>query len=126
MSEISRRMLYWTPRALCVAYAIFLGMFSLDVFNEAHGFWPTLQALAMHMIPAIAVVAILLLAWRWEWIGTVLFAAAGLYYMWTIRHTSIPGNVKLVWILTIAGPGFVIAALFLANWMKRAELHARA
>src|SRR5271169_5141150 len=111
MSGISRRMLYWTPRALCVAYAIFLGMFSLDVFNEAHGFWPTLQALALHMIPAIAVVAILLLAWRWEWIGTVLLGAAALYYtVRTMQNVNLSEAVNLNWITVIAGPGFVIAA----------------
>jgi len=127
MSEISRRTLYWTPRALCVAYAIFLGMFSLDVFNEARGFWPTLQALAMHLIPAGIVVAILVVAWRWEWIGTVLLGAAAMYYtIRTLHNVNLSEAVKLNWITVIAGPGFVIAALFLANSMKRAELHARA
>lgn len=126
MSELPRRMLYWTPRALCIALALFLAVFSLDVFGEARGFWRTLLALAIHNIPSALIVAILIVAWRREWIGTVLFAAAGSYYIWwTMQHANLSGAVKLNWILFIAGPVFVIAALFLVNWMKRGELHAR-
>jgi len=119
-------MLYWTPRALCIAYALFLAVFSLDVFSESRGFWQTLLALAMHNIPSALIVAILVVAWRREWIGTVLFAVAGLsYVMWTMQHGNLSGEVKLLWILTIAGPVFVISALFLVNWLRRAELHAQ-
>jgi hypothetical protein len=39
------------------------------------------------------------------------------------RHLSPQGRQSAA--LVIAGPVFVIAALFLANWLKRKELHAR-
>ena len=126
MSEPARRMLYWTPRVLCIAYALFLTVFSLDVFNEGHGFWQTLLALAIHNIPSMLIVVILVVAWRREWIGTLIFAALGLsYVIWTMQHRNLSAAVKLNWILVIAGPVFVIAALFLVNWLKRAQLHAR-
>jgi hypothetical protein len=32
--------------------------------------------------------------------------------------------MKLVWILTIAGPAFVIAGMFLAGWLKRGQLRS--
>jgi hypothetical protein len=32
--------------------------------------------------------------------------------------------MRLIWILMIAGPAFVIAGLFLANWLKRGDLRA--
>ena len=71
--------------------------------------------------PAL-VVAVTLLAWRWEWIGAVLYAAAGLLYIVIIWPRPLPPATKVTWSLTIAGPSFVIAALFLANWLKRGEL----
>jgi hypothetical protein len=37
-----------------------------------------------------------------------------------------PPAIKLLWITTIALPAFVIAALFLANWLKHDQLRARA
>jgi hypothetical protein len=122
---MSRRVLYWTPRGLCVACALFLGIFSLDVFGEGNGFWKTLLALAIHNIPSLFLLAVLVVAWRREWIGAVLFAAfAAFYTVWALQR-PVPGAVKRNWILIIAGPVYVIAALFLVNWMKRAELHGR-
>jgi len=118
MSLYSRRVLLWAPRALGIAFALFISMFALDVFSENYGFWNTLLALAIHLIPTAIVVVVLVLAWRWEWIGALLFAAVGMFYLvTTLRHPD--------WILTISGPLFLIAALFLISWLKRAELHAR-
>jgi hypothetical protein len=118
MSGYSRRILFWAPRALGIAFAVFLSVFALDVFGEGYGFWNTLFALAMHLIPTAIVVVVLVLAWRWEWIGAVLFAAAGtLYLLNTLRHPD--------WILLISGPLFLIAALFMISWLKRSELHSR-
>jgi lysylphosphatidylglycerol synthetase-like protein (DUF2156 family) len=118
MTAYLRKALFWTPRALCIAFAIFLSLFALDVFNEGYGIWKTLAALMIHLLPTFIVLAVLALAWRWEWIGAVVFVAAGaLYAKGAWRHPS--------WILTISGPLFVIAALFLVNWLKRAELRGR-
>ncbi|MGA3262760.1 MAG: hypothetical protein ABSC47_01795 [Terracidiphilus sp.] len=116
MSPIARRLLFWSPRILCIAFAIFLSMFSLDVFNEAHGFGQTALALLMHLIPTAIVVAVLIAAWRWEWVGAVLFAALAALYAASVlpKHPD--------WVLTISAPLLVIAALFLVNWLKRSEL----
>ncbi len=116
MSAISARVLFWTPRTLCIAFAIFLSLFASDVFNEGYTFWQVIIALLMHLIPAGIVLVILALAWRWEWVGTLLFAGVGIMYMVsTPRHPD--------WILSISGPLFLIAALFLLNWLKREQLH---
>jgi cytosine/uracil/thiamine/allantoin permease len=118
MSVSSRRILFWAPRALGIAFALFIGMFATDVFNEGYSFWNTVLAFAIHLVPAAIVVVVLVLAWRWEWIGAVLFAAVGTLYMLNVlRHLN--------WILMISGPLVLIAALFLVSWLKRAELHPR-
>lgn len=71
-------------------------------------------------------IAVLVLAWRWEWVGAVLYAAAGLLYLTRIVSMSSPVTpaVRLNWIIIIAGPAFVIAGLFLANCLKRGLLRA--
>ena len=118
MSVSSRRILFWAPRVLGIAFALFISIFALDVFGEGHGFWVTLGDLAMHLVPTAIVVVVLVLAWRWEWIGALLFTAAGaLYVSFALNH--------LDWILLIGGPLFLIAVLFLVNWVKRAEVHPR-
>ena len=124
MSKFSKRALFWTPRALSIAFAAFLSLFAMDVFDEYFGFWQTTLALTMHLIPVFVLIAVLVLSWRWEWIGAALYAAAGLMYVtWVVSMSRpVPPATRLIWILTIAGPAFVIAGLFLANWLKRGDL----
>lgn len=68
MSQVSGRLLFWTPRALSIAFVVFLSLFALDVFADGLGFWRTALALTMHLIPSFVLIAVLILAWRWEWI----------------------------------------------------------
>lgn len=123
MTALSRTTLFWTPRVLATAYIVFLSLFAMDVFGEGYSFWKTILALAIHLIPTFILIGGLILAWRWEWIGAVLFAVAGGLYVGMVSRLHLPGAVKLNWILTIAGPAFLVAAMFLANWWKRGEMH---
>ena len=119
MSTSSRRLLFWTPRAICIVFAISLSLFALDVFREGHGFGKTLLALLIHLVPAFIVLVVLAIAWRWEWIGAAGFAGLAIWYAkgnWR-RHPD--------WVVIIAGPLLVIAILFLVNWLKHDELRAR-
>jgi len=125
MTKLSRRALFWAPRVLSIAYIAFLSLFALDVFGEVRGFGTTLLALIIHLIPALVLLAVLIVAWRWEWVGAALYAAAGMFYVVTVLPLRISPAAKLNWSLTIAGPAFLVAAMFLANWLKRDELHAR-
>jgi hypothetical protein len=126
MTQLSKRALFWTPRALSIVFIAFLSIFALDVFDEHLGLWRTVLALTMHLIPSFVLVAALVLAWRWEWIGAALYAGAGLLYVgWVVSLSRpVPPAVRLIWVLTIAGPAFVIAGLFLANWLKRGDIRA--
>ena len=127
MSHLSKRILFWAPRVLSILFIAFLSLFALDVFGEQLGFWRTLLALAMHLIPSFVLIIALILAWRWEWIGAVLYAAAGLLYVvWVVSMSRpVPPTVRFIWALTIAGPAFLIAGLFLANWRKHDDLRSR-
>jgi cytosine/uracil/thiamine/allantoin permease len=119
MTKGSRLSLFWAPRILAIAFALFVSAFAVDVLGEGYTGWELLLALAIHLIPTAILAVVLVLAWRWEWVGTVLFAALGTFYV-----LSNPRHIN--WIFTISGPLFLIAALFLINWLKRAELHPRA
>ena len=61
--------LHWTPRILALLFAVFLSLFALDVFGEGYGFWKTILALVMHLIPTGIVLAVLAVSWRWQWLG---------------------------------------------------------
>ena len=74
----------------------------------------------MHLIPTWIVLIVLLLAWRWEWIGAVLFIALGVFYI-------VVTATRFHWAayVTISGSLFLVGGLFLANWIHREELRAR-
>ena len=77
MSPVFHRLLFWSARVLSIALIGLLSLFALDVFQEYHGFGKVLVALAIHLIPTFLLLAISLVAWRREWLGALLFAAAG-------------------------------------------------
>ncbi len=110
--------LHWTPRVIAIAFAIFLSVFALDVFNEGYRGGRMLLALVMHLLPTTGVVvASLLLAWQWPSVGAALFAAAGILYIATAGAHS---DSKLL----IGGPLFLTAALYLADALVRRRRHA--
>lgn len=71
------RAVLWMPSVLCLAFAAFMSLFALDVLGEGYGFWETIAALVMHLIPTAIVLVALAMAWRWPWIGAILFMALG-------------------------------------------------
>ncbi|MGD0012651.1 MAG: hypothetical protein ABSE93_29425 [Terriglobia bacterium] len=113
-----RRLLFWSPRVLCIAFALFVSLFALDVFNEGLGLWKTILALSIHLIPTAFIVVVLVLSWRWEWVGGILYIAAGTFYLIEAGHHP-------DWVVVISGPLFLVGVLFLLNWLKRAEIRAK-
>jgi hypothetical protein len=124
MNTISKRLLFWTPRIICIAFAILLSMFALDVFGEGYGFWKTVLALLIHLVPVYMVLIVLAMAWRWEWVGAAGFAGLALWYTSMVwRHYG--WRCHPDWVVVIAGPLVLLAVLFLVNWLKHDELRAR-
>jgi hypothetical protein len=73
-------------------------------------------ALFMHLLPTFAVLLALAIAWRWEWIGAILFVGLGVFYIFSV-------GIHLNWSasLVIAGPLFLAGLLFLVNWIVKAR-----
>lgn len=117
MQRPVRQLLFWTPRVLGIFFALFLSIFALDVFGEGYGFWGTLLALFMHLLPVFALLIGLALAWRWEWIGTVIFFGFSLWYL-----LAFGGRFPIGVYFTMAGPPLIVGLLFLIDWLYRAEL----
>jgi hypothetical protein len=121
MNQGTKRLLYWTPRILCLLFAAFLSIFALDVFSEDYSFWETVVALIMHLVPTFVVLIVLAISWRWEWVGAVIFSTLGVLYI-VMAWGRFPLSVYFV----ISGPLFVVAGLFLANWILRGRLRPSA
>ncbi len=121
MSTLSGRLLFWSPRALSIAFAAFLSLFALDVFSEHRGFRDTALALTMHLVPVFVVLAILLLAWRWEWVGALFYAFAGLLYVALVTSRSRPGSYPVDLDSCYRRTGVCDRAVVYGDWLKHAS-----
>ena len=102
----------WTPRVLTILFAAFISLFALDVFQEGVGFWMTLGALLLHLVPTFLLLGLLALSWKREWIaGLIFIVLAGTYAVQAREHIS--------WIAAISGPLLLIAVFFMVAWYNR-------
>lgn len=98
-------------------------MFSLDIFDMELDFWGTMVGLFMHNIPALILLIVLIISWKREIVGAIVFILAGLLYIALIL-TAILKNVPhewymLTWSLIISGPAFLVGILFFIGWFQK-------
>lgn len=107
-------LLFWAPRLLLIVFALFLIVFSFDVFEDGKPATQVVVEFVAHNIPSLLMGLLVFAAWRREWIGaSVCLLLAGAYIFWSWGR--FPVSVYIV----IAGPLFVIAALYAVNWRLR-------
>lgn len=116
-----KRLLFWAPRILCLLFAGFLSVFATDVFGEGYGFWKTVLALLIHLIPTWILLVMLAIAWRWEWAGGILLIGLGAFYLFEFW-----GRFRWPTYLVISGPLFLTGILFFLSWFGRRQLRTRA
>jgi hypothetical protein len=112
--------LFRGPRITAILIILFVGLFSLDVFEMEGSIWMKLGAFVIHSLPSIVMAILLALAWRWEWVGFAAFLLAGLFFLRAMFFDPLQG-IGMFAIFT--GPMIAIALLFGANWLWRKELH---
>jgi len=118
MSEISDRLLLWSPRALGIVVSVFIGMFALDAFSPAKPILEALRDFAIHLVPALVILALVVASWHREWLGGLGFIGLAVMYSLAV------GGRHVDWVIAISGPLLVVGALFLLSWQHRRLLGA--
>ena len=120
MKKRVNKYIFWMPRILSIAFILFLALFSLDIFGNGLNFWQTVIALFMHNIPSLILLITLLISWKYELFGGIIFSLAGIFYIClTIFNNSLNWYIALSWALTIALPALLIGILFVVGWFKK-------
>lgn len=102
--------LSFAARGFAILFIIMTGLFALDIGKFS--WW----GLFMHLLPSLILLVILIISWRQEKIGGILWILAALAYVilaW--------GKVDWLAYLVMSGPALVIALLFL--WPKKETVH---
>ena len=107
MTKSNAALWLWTPRIAGIAMSLFLALFALDAFDEARGL-EALRAFLIHLIPALSVLGAVAIAWRVPVLGGVLCAGLAMFYAARVHW-------RLAWLVVIAGPLLIIAALFVLS-----------
>jgi len=107
--------LYWSPRILAITITAFISLFSLDVFSEGYSFWEMIVAFLIHNIPTFILVLAIIIAWKWEHIGGLIFIFIGFAYL-----VLVSGNFEyelgfFITVLIISGIPILTGILFLLN-----------
>lgn len=121
------KFLHWTPRILGILAILFISMFTLDAFDPNKTFWQQFADFMMHMIPSFALIAFLVIAWKWELAGGIIFILIGLGFSPIIYMHNYQMNdsvwMSLKVLLFITFPFFLVGILFvLSHYKKKREV----
>ena len=120
MMIAGRKILLVSPRLLLIIFALFLVIFSFDVFEEGKSAYEMGIGFVMHNIPSLILGLIVFTAWRREWIGAL--ACLLLANAWTIwAWGRFPVENYFLNYFFMSGPLFLVATLYAANWRLRSK-----
>jgi len=85
-------------------------MFSLDTSGIG---------LLIHNISALILLIVLIISWKKEIVGGVVFILAGLLYILLLMVNRNFEWYMLTWVATIAIPALLIGILFMREWFSK-------
>jgi hypothetical protein len=117
------RLIFWLPRLICMAAIIFMSLFALDAFQPGKTIWQQIFDFLKHMIPSFILLGLLVLAWKRELIGGILFIIAGIYQgAWIINFhlgMEFSRSTTVATVLSMALPFIIAGALFIIGARRR-------
>lgn len=123
----SLRIFHWFPRILGILAILFLSIFALDSFSPDLTLSQQLTGFIIHLIPSFVLLVFLIIAWKRELTGGLLFAILSLGFTPEIflhnfrMNHSVPMSIGIVMMLNF--PFFVTGVLFvLSHFLKKKNL----
>lgn len=108
--------LLWLPRIMAILITILVSLFAFDVFGTGAGFFKTLLALIMHLIPGFILTIAIVFSWKRPWIGGIIMIVLGIvYFIWAQQNERAAAFIYIVL--------FITGALFLASWFLRRQVN---
>ena len=117
------KILYWVPRIFTILAIFFMMMFSFDVFEGNESTGRKLLGFLIHNIPVLILSVILIIAWKREVAGGILFIlafiAASIFYR---SFSGNPGSLIVIIPFLITGVLFILHhVLYGANPVRKTE-----
>ena len=122
-----KSLIHWIPRVLCILTILFISLFAADAFSPGLTIWQQLGDFVIHLVPSFILLAFLIVAWKWELVGGIIFIVIGLalsplifIHNYNMNHSV---AMSLGIILMITFPFVVVGILFITSHsMKKKSL----
>jgi len=119
---------HWTPRILCILAILLISVFALDAFEPGQSVWHQLLAFAIQLVPTFILTALLIVAWKWEKTGGIIFVIIGLIFGFFLfrlnyrnHHQSLQNTITTV--MALAFPFVLSGVLFIiSHYLKVKDL----
>ena len=130
MSSVKQAFLHWLPRVIGILMILFISIFALDAFNPKFSLARQLLDFFMHLIPSFIFLGFLLVAWRWERVGGIIFLIIGLIFsMFVFYHNYFVNRFSfgqcLLVVLLVGIPFVLVGVLFMisSHQQKQVDQH---
>jgi hypothetical protein len=111
---MKHKFLYWAPRIICMLAIAFMSVFSFDVFEPQYTFAQQMLAFLMHNIPTLIMIALLIVAWKWELAGGIIFTSVSVAGLFFTTH-FFKNNYGSIVVVT---PFLLTGILFILHYRK--------
>ena len=105
---------------------LFISLFTADAFAPELTMWQQIAAFIIHLIPSFILIIFLVIAWRWELIGGIIFTLIGIglspfvYIMNYRMNHSIWMSLGIILSITI--PFIIVGILFIINHYNKKKI----
>lgn len=123
----SNQFIRWVPRILCIFMIFFISMFALDAFGPELTFWQQIGGFLIHLIPSYILIAALVIAWKWEYVGGWIFTVLGILFSIAVflinfNRNHFSAGQSLINMFIVAIPFIAVGLLFLWSYhVKKAN-----
>ncbi len=111
---------HWLPRIICILAILFVSVFALDAFESGMNIWQQLRDFIIHLVPSFILLTFLLIAWKWELVGGIVFTLIGvimtpIIYNHNRNFNDFSTAQSIHVVLMITFPFIVTGVLFIAS-----------
>lgn len=121
---------HWIPRIICILAILFISLFASDSFAPSLTLKEQLIGFLIHLIPSFILLILLVITWKWELVGGIIFASIGtvmspfVFMMNYNRNHSIGMSLGIIALITV--PFILTGILFIiSHYLKKKHLSRR-
>jgi hypothetical protein len=110
---------HWIPRVLCILAILTISSLALDSFGPGQNFGRQVGAFFMQMIPSFVLVILLVIAWKWEYLGGFIIMVLAILmtpivFIMNYRHNhSVAMSLGIICVITL--PFIITGILFIIS-----------